>query len=101
MRPTLACFFALSLIATAACGGDDDDTGDDGSSAFPDVEEGTWTWIPIEGSRCMDGSETGIGVNLRRDSGKLVIMYEGGGACFNELSCMGVAHQDGYGAAEL
>ena len=24
----------------------------------------SWTWIPIEGSQCADGTEAGIGVNF-------------------------------------
>jgi hypothetical protein len=56
-----------------------------------------WTWVPVEGTRCMDGSETGIGVNLSDTSKDVVIVLEGGGACFDELTCTaGTIHQDGF-----
>ena len=74
----IAKVLVVSLIAVAGCGGDDGpgapidapvaaidvvpppDTGGAGISA-PD---GEWTWIPFPGTRCMNGSETGLGVNL-------------------------------------
>ena len=60
----------------------------------PDRE---WTWIPIEGTRCMNDTETGIGVSLSSASPNVVIFLEGGGACFNDYTCMfATAHQTGY-----
>ncbi len=50
----------------------------------PDHE---WTWIPVAGSRCLDGSETGIGLRMSSTSTKLYIYLEGGGACFNDITC--------------
>jgi hypothetical protein len=46
-----------------------------------------WTWVPIAGSRCRDGSDTGIGVRAHPGSDKLLIYLEGGGACFNGFTC--------------
>jgi hypothetical protein len=46
-----------------------------------------WTWIPISGSRCLDGSSTGIGLRMSSTSTKLYVYLEGGGACFNEATC--------------
>lgn len=46
-----------------------------------------WTWIPIPGAVCRDGSGTGIGVRLNPASTKLYIYLEGGGACFNAETC--------------
>jgi hypothetical protein len=46
-----------------------------------------WTWVPIQGSKCLSGSETGIGVRLSSTSTKLFIYLEGGGACFNAETC--------------
>lgn len=58
---------------------------------------GAWTWVPIEGSRCMDGSPTGVGLNTAPGSDGLVIFFMGGGACFNADTCEGALHPDGFG----
>src|SRR5690349_13236378 len=42
-----------------------------------------WTWIPIAGSKCLDGSQAGFGFRPSSTSKKLYIYLEGGGACFN------------------
>ncbi len=99
MRPRSLRLTWSSFAFLLACG----DGGSDAPPAFEEeiAEDGVWTFVPIEGSRCMDGSPTGIGMNLSRSSDKLVIMYEGGGACFNDVSCSGVAHQEGYREADL
>src|SRR5690606_37004741 len=104
---TLPALLALGLAA--ACGDDlagapdGGGGGDTDTDAGPplDVPEREWAWLPVEGNRCMDGSGTGIGVNVDFSSRELMIFLEGGGACFNGLSCSGVAHQDGFGAADL
>lgn len=49
----------------------------------------TWTWVDVPGAKCRDGSATGIGVRINPNSTKLVIYLEGGGACFNGLTCQG------------
>lgn len=51
------------------------------------AEPRRWTWVPIDGAACMDGSPTGIGVNLSSSTKKLLIVLEGGGACFNFATC--------------
>jgi hypothetical protein len=100
--------FLLSLSLLSAACGDNDDSGSPGADAGGadagppfDVTEREWTWFPVDGNTCMDGSATGIGLNLDYSSDKLVIFLEGGGACFNEFSCSRAAHQDGFGEAEL
>jgi hypothetical protein len=107
MRGSLRLLLVILPLA-AACG--DNDNGGGGSldaggspDAGPpfDVTEREWTWFPVEGNTCMDGSATGIGLNLDYSSDKLVVFLEGGGACFNEFSCDQVAHQDGFGEAQL
>jgi hypothetical protein len=58
----------------------------DGKSV--DAKAGEWTWVPVAGAVCRDGSGTGFG--LRRSStgsDKLMIYLEGGGACFNGTTC--------------
>jgi hypothetical protein len=87
---------AVILVLASACGDDDG-----GGEPPLQVGEREWTWIPVEGSRCMDGSATGFGINLDAASDRLVVFLEGGGACYDDASCAAVAHQDGFGAADL
>jgi len=56
---------------------------------FPaSVGDGTWQWVDIEGSKCMDGSQTGVFVKYsQQTSTKLGIYMYGGGACFNSITC--------------
>jgi hypothetical protein len=46
-----------------------------------------WTWVPVPGAQCRDGSATGFGVRLHPGSSKVFIYLEGGGACFNGTTC--------------
>ena len=111
MRSSTRLTFAILLLGGAACGDNLDSTGDsaggpdagDQADAGPpfDVTEREWAWYPLEGNTCMDGSATGIGLNLDFASDKLVVFLEGGGACFNGPSCGTVAHQDGFGEADM
>jgi hypothetical protein len=108
------CLAVVLAFAVSACGdsssgadggGDDDDDDDVDAAPYgdPDIEGevGTWTWLPVAGTQCMDGSPTGLGVNLAESSGDVLILMEGGGACFNAFTCAGVAHPDGYDAGDL
>lgn len=71
----------------------------DGSSTIPDpdtfpfekgakidAKQNEWTWVDFPDSSCANGTPTGIGVNLGT-SKRLVIFLEGGGACWNTLTC--------------
>lgn len=49
--------------------------------------DGQWTWVPVTGAVCRDGSPAGIGVRKHAGSKKLYIYLEGGGACFNGATC--------------
>ncbi len=51
------------------------------------ADPGQWTWVPVPETHCRNGSTTGFGVRLNPSSDKLVIFLQGGGACFNSLSC--------------
>jgi hypothetical protein len=53
---------------------------------LPDAPPGEWTWVGFPDAHCRDGSETGIGVRYGTGDG-LVIYFQGGGACFNALTC--------------
>ncbi|HVH99621.1 MAG TPA: pectin acetylesterase-family hydrolase [Enhygromyxa sp.] len=45
-----------------------------------------WTYVEVPGTRCMNGSPAGFGVNYNPDSSNVMIYLEGGGACFSD-SC--------------
>ena len=49
----------------------------------------TWTWFDIPGAFCRDGSPAGFGLNLDPASRKTVFFLEGGGACFDAVTCAG------------
>jgi Pectinacetylesterase len=46
-----------------------------------------WTWIPLDGVTCGNGSPSGIGVNLTDRSDDVMIFFQGGGACWDALTC--------------
>lgn len=85
---------AWLLVLLGACGGGDDGIG--GGPPTLGTTPKTWEYVPVAGTQCMDGSPTGIGVNLGT-SGEVVIYLEGGGACFNDGTCRSVAHPTGWG----
>lgn len=64
------------------------------------AEPETWTWVPIEGTKCADGSPTGLGLNLKPGATQLFIYLEGGGACWTWDNCFGLVstalHLDGF-----
>ncbi|HEX7481194.1 MAG TPA: pectin acetylesterase-family hydrolase, partial [Polyangiales bacterium] len=49
--------------------------------------DGTWTWVDFPDAFCRDGSTAGIAVSLKPSSDKLMIFLQGGGACFDGLTC--------------
>ncbi|MEO6954420.1 MAG: pectin acetylesterase-family hydrolase [Polyangia bacterium] len=65
--------------------------------------ESKWTWIPVEGAVCSDGSQTGIGVNPGPDPSKMIIYLDGGGACGSYQTCFQAhtASLGPYGQAEF
>ncbi|WP_420455406.1 pectin acetylesterase-family hydrolase [Rubrivirga sp.] len=71
------------LLVLPAC----DSSEPDGPLAEAQANVGQWTFIDVEGSQCRDGSPTGIGLRLQEGADDLVIYLEGGGACFNALTC--------------
>ncbi len=53
---------------------------------LPKGEPGQWQWVPVEGTECIDGSPTGLGVRYGSGDG-LVVYFEGGGGCFDVGTC--------------
>jgi hypothetical protein len=48
----------------------------------------TWTWVDFPDAVCGNGAATGLGVNPTSRSDDLLIYLEGGGACWNQLTCL-------------
>jgi hypothetical protein len=50
---------------------------------------GDWQWVPMVGSKCMSGEETGVHLRYAANmtTTKLAIYLHGGGACFNTATC--------------
>ena len=63
------------------------ETEDEGPLAAAAAQAGSWIWVPVEGAKCRNGSDTGFGARLRKGSSRLLIYLEGGGACFNDATC--------------
>jgi hypothetical protein len=75
-------------------------SGDAGpNSPIDGLEPQTWTWVPFDDAYCRDGSTTGIGVNANPASDKVMIFLEGGGACFNAITC--AMNSDSFGVADF
>jgi hypothetical protein len=65
------------------------------------AEPNSWTWVDFPETRCMDDSATGLGIRLNPDSDKLLIVIQGGGACFNATTCLAVANPRGFTGKDL
>jgi hypothetical protein len=49
--------------------------------------DAAWTWVDFPDSFCRDGSTAGVAVNFESASSKVMIFIQGGGACFDSLTC--------------
>lgn len=63
----------------------------------------TWTWVDFPESACNDGSPTGIGVRTSSTSSNVLLFFNGGGACWDFLTCftLGTATLGPIGATEF
>jgi hypothetical protein len=68
-------------VALLGCGGDEFDDHE------PRDEQGDWTYVPLVGARCGNGSQYGVAVNGAPDAQRLVIFLDGGGACWDTNTC--------------
>ncbi len=50
--------------------------------------DNTWTYMDIADTKCRDGSTAGLAVSLNSKSDKVMIFLQGGGACFDSLTCL-------------
>ncbi|MCC6157431.1 MAG: hypothetical protein IT350_05210 [Deltaproteobacteria bacterium] len=108
-----AAMLAALALAAMGCGcGDDDDDDDDDDAATDDdasdddaadddatdddaadddtddnVLDDGWVWMPVDGAICRDGTDTGVMIRESAGSDKLLILLQGGGACYSESTC--------------
>jgi hypothetical protein len=53
---------------------------------LPNTTPGSWRWVNFPDALCRDGSSTGLWLR-RGTTDKLMMFFDGGGACFNEITC--------------
>jgi len=49
---------------------------------------GQWVWVPMPEMRCADGTQGGFAVNFTQASRDLVLYLQGGGICYDLVSCV-------------
>jgi hypothetical protein len=54
---------------------------------FTTVPENSWTYVPIPGAACGNGSTYGVAVNRSSTSRRLFVYFQGGGACWDDATC--------------
>jgi len=120
--PVSLLLLATLGVASAFGGGCSDDaapivpTSDAGAPTVPDAgpvastspdapfvgEVGKWGWTGIDGMLCGNGAGTGVGVSFGTST-RVVVFFEGGGACFDAFSCFllktATYVETGYGEA--
>lgn len=65
-----------------------------------------WTWVDVPGSACANGRPTGFGVNPHAGSRDVLVFLQGGGACWDGITCWGPVSSSfyvatGYGRLEF
>lgn len=99
-RPRLRRLAPLGLAALTLAACDSDSNPDpDGVFAEAEANVGEWTYVPVAGSKCRDGSDTGFGIRLQEGAENLMIYLEGGGACFNGATC--ATNPSSFGEADF
>jgi len=70
-------FAVASILATAMA-----------ATPFPTDKGGEWQWVDVEGTKCMNGKQTGVWLRNSKSGNKNFAMYlNGGGACWNAITC--------------
>lgn len=54
-----------------------------------DAPPNRWTWVDVPESRCANGTPTGFGINRAPSSDTVVLFLQGGGACWDGVTCLG------------
>lgn len=94
LRLAPACVLALALAACSSPSAPEDPAPAglfDDSPLLPALtaaDADAWQWVPTPGMRCRTGSQTGFGLRRAAGSRDLLIVLQGGGACFDFLTCL-------------
>lgn len=77
----------------------------DGGTGPITAPDETWTWVDFPDAVCGNDSPTGIGINPTTKSSDVFIYLEGGGACWNSLTCFTLQSASnlntGYGMSDF
>ena len=84
---TLFCLGILRATAALGSAALPDDVYKDGFESPIAATADVWTWEPFSDAFCGDGSTVGIGINPSSTGTRVLIYMEGGGACYDELTC--------------
>jgi hypothetical protein len=56
-----------------------------GTAVAAPLEE--WTWVPLEGAKCANGTPTGVAIQRTERSKRILLYLQGGGACWEAAAC--------------
>ncbi len=87
----LSGFMVLTACGVPAGGGPGTvtDAGTVADAGTPALSTAGWTWVPIDGSMCASGARAGIALSGDgHTTQQLAIYLEGGGACWNQGTCV-------------
>lgn len=103
MRRTL---IVLTLLNALACGDTQTSKPNNShNSSTNNTDVDGWTWTPIQNTKCGKGTQAGVGISQGSDQTKLVVYFEGGGACWDAASChilnAAVNIEKNYGEADF
>jgi hypothetical protein len=82
---------------SAGAGGAAGNGGGGGAAGFPPfptsgmpmtAPDKTWTWVDFPDTKCRNGTPAGLGLSLNSASTKVMIFLQGGGACFDAITCL-------------
>lgn len=77
----------VSVLFVNGCSDSDPGPSED-AGIVSDAPPEPWKAVPVEGTICRNGQPTGYAITKNPASRKLLIYMEGGGACFNPVSCL-------------
>jgi hypothetical protein len=81
-----ASFISLLFVFAVSCNENDDPIPVPLEMAYENGQ--SWHWVDKEEMIGRTGLPSGYAVNFNRNSSQLIIYLEGGGACFNDLTCL-------------
>jgi hypothetical protein len=87
MKNTLHTFLGLLFILLVFSSCRDNETTVTALEFETSEQQNTWTWIDNNDMYSRIGTTMGYGASMNKESKKLLIYLEGGGACFNGLTC--------------